>query len=248
MLNAIIIDDEDHCRSRLQNLLEVYANGKVKVLGSFSDTESLDVFLESEVPDVVFLDIELDEEIVFNWLKGKKDRPFALVFTTAHERYAIEAIKANALDYLLKPIDPDELLLTLEKIRSRPGRKSEDLTRAAEAIPAYFLAKKKIPIPTQEGLVFVELDEISHLQADVNYTIIHFQNKQKITVAKTLKEFESMLQVLGFFRVHNRHLVNLSKVKQFKKGKGGTLILENGSQIEVSTRKKEALLIALRSM
>ncbi|WP_439481575.1 LytR/AlgR family response regulator transcription factor [Cyclobacterium plantarum] len=248
MLNAIIIDDEDHCRSRLVNLLEVYANGKVKVLGSFSDTASLDVFLESNVPDVVFLDIELDEEIVFNWLNEKKDPPFALVFTTAHERYAIEAIKANALDYLLKPIDPDELLLTLEKIKSKSDQKPGALSRASEALPAFHTAKKKIPIPTQEGLVFVELDEISHLQADVNYTVIHFQNKQKITVAKTLKEFEAMLQVLGFFRVHNSHLVNLSKVKQFKKGKGGTLILENGSQIDVSTRKKEALLTALRAM
>jgi len=248
MLNAIIIDDEDHCRSRLEKLLKVYASGKVKVRGSFSKIDSLDEFLKNEIPDLVFLDIELDDQIIFSWLNRKKDWPFALIFTTAHEKYAIKAIKANALDYLLKPIDPDELLLALGKIKDISIHNPERPAKIPDTFPSYLPGKRRLPIPTQEGLNFVELDDISHLQADVNYTIIHFENKQKITVAKTLKEFELTLHTLGFFRVHNSHLVNLSKVKQFKKGKGGILVLENGTQVEVSTRKKEALLKALRAI
>ncbi|SHN26698.1 two component transcriptional regulator, LytTR family [Cyclobacterium lianum] len=247
MLKAIIIDDEDHCRSRLVTLLDVYAGGQVKVLGSYANTDNLDRVLKGELPDVVFMDIELDDQLIFTWLGSRADWPFELVFTTAHEKYAIEAIKANAVDYLLKPIDPDELLLSLERIRAKRAKEPFGGTRNNDGPDLLYGPKKRIPIPTQEGLNFVDPDEISHLQADVNYTVIHFQNKQKVTVAKTLKEFELMLHSLGFFRVHNSHLVNLSKVRQFRKGKGGTLVLDNGSQIEVSTRKKEALLKALRA-
>ncbi|MFC4872993.1 LytR/AlgR family response regulator transcription factor [Negadavirga shengliensis] len=247
MIKAILVDDEAHCRLRFERLLEHYAKDTVTLLGSAESVKEAESLLR-ENPQVVFLDIKLGAVSAFDWLLSLPVVPFDVVFTTAHNQYAVEAFKVSAVDYLLKPIEAEDLLRTLGKLEEKASMelRAAKMDTLLTHLQNRFIGRKRVCLPSNEGLTFIFADEITRLQADVNYSHIFLKNRQKLTVSKTLKEFEEQLKDYGFFRVHNSHLVNLDIVKQYRKGKGGTLVLMDGTEIEVSTRKKENLVRQLK--
>ena len=195
-------------------------------------------------PDLVFLDVKIHGENGFDLLKQLDEIDFEVIFTTAYDNYAVQAFKFSALDYLLKPIDPDDLKQAVDKLKTKLSK--NELAKKFDVLFHNLKnlegASKRITIPTVNGLVFLQVSDIIRCQSDVNYTTIYLTDRHKMTVAKTLKEFEALLEEYDFYRVHNSHLINLAFVRSYHKGKGGYVSLSDGSEIEVSTRRKEAFL------
>jgi two-component system LytT family response regulator len=173
-----------------------------------------------------------------------------VIFTTAHQQYAVQAFKFSALDYLLKPIDPDDLIQAVLKLKEKNSKEemSAKLDSLFHNLKSMQGAAKKISVPTVNGFSLIDVNDIIRCQSDINYTTIFLKDKQRITVAKTLKEFEELLSNYNFYRVHNSHLVNLHYIKNYNKGKGGFVSMTDNSTIEVSTRRKDDFLKRLSSL
>ncbi len=246
MIRCAIVEDEPSSAERLLLLLERNHAGQVQVLKWLKTAEETLDFLNAQQPDLVFFDVEIGQTTAFELLGQLKGINFKIIFTTAHQEYAIQAIKRAALDYLLKPIDAEELALAVGKALEMGGKTSPN--NPVQTLLAFLEAHRsptRIGLPTLFGTEYVEVHDIVRCQADVNYTHVFLKDARKITLAKTLKEFETLLSHQGFFRIHNSHLVNLREVRMYNKGKGGFLILKDGSEVEVATRRKEELLRAL---
>jgi two-component system LytT family response regulator len=240
MLTAIIIDDEAKGRMALRQKLKEYCP-YVHLDGEAEDgDEGLKLIGECQ-PDIVFLDIEMPRLNGFDMLQRLQRKDFHLIFTTAYDHYAIKAIRFAAFDYLLKPVDIEELKAAVGKI-SQNGLETNN-GRRLEAL-AYNLqtALNKIAISTLEGLLFFDLDDIIHIEAQSNYTVFSFSNRPRLTVSKTLKEFEELLPTEQFFRPHHSHIINLQYIKKYMKGDGGQIELQNGELVDVSRKKKEEFL------
>jgi two-component system LytT family response regulator len=250
MIRAIIIDDEQHCIDKLHNLLEQNQKSKIELLGSFKNVTDGIKAVNNLQPDLVFLDVQINNETAFDFLKKLNAINFDLIFTTAFEKYAVQAFKFSAIDYLLKPIEAEDLNRAIEKLINKISR--DEIKSKVEVLFHNFLNTqsgfKKISVPTINGLVILQVSEIIRCESDVNYTNIFLRDKSHMMVAKTLKEFEEILTDYNFFRIHNSHLVNLSHIKSYNKGKGGFVVLSDGSQIEVSTRRKELFMKRLAEM
>lgn len=249
MIQAIIIDDEAHCRDRLCALLEKHLPEKIKLLGVCKTVDEGIATIKEHKPDLIFLDIQIDDRIGFEVIEAFDKIDFQVIFTTAHDQYALQALRCSALDYLLKPIDVDDLLAAVEKaeIQRHKQKKLENLENLIYNLNAGN-RDKKIAIPTVNGFSFVNTQEIIRCESNVNYTTIFFTNKPKMTVAKTLKEFEEMLTPYRFFRVHNSHLINLEFIQSYNKGKTGVVKLTDGSEIDVSSRRKDDFMQAIGSL
>lgn len=249
MITAIIVDDEAHCISRLNNLLEQYCSD-VRVLANCSNIETAYDTIQELKPDAVFMDVQLNDTTGFDLLKMFDRVTFDVVFTTAFERYAVQAFKFAAVDYLLKPIDPDELVATVRRLQNSTEKNSssEHFAALANNLKTALQQNKKIHIPTINGFEILAVQDIIRCQSDVNYTTIYIKGSKPIVVAKTLKSFEDLLAPFNFFRVHNSHLVNLSCIKSYNKGKGGYLKLDDNTEIEVSTRRKDEFLLRLSQL
>jgi len=246
MINAIIIDDEKKCISLLRHLLQNHCP-EVNIVASADNAADGIAAIEAHQPDLVFLDIEMPGKTGFELLNSLPDIGFDIIFTTAYNHYAIRAIRFSALDYLLKPVDVDELknaVARLEKNRYRKGRQ-ENIDLLVQNIRSLQPHYSKITLSTQEGLVILHVNEIVYCEASGTYTIFYLKNKEKITVSKTLKEYEELLKAHPFFRLHNSFLVNLNEVKKYIKGDGGSVIMSNGDEVLVSKRRKEEFLQAL---
>jgi two-component system, LytTR family, response regulator len=244
MINAIIIDDEQHCIDRLKGILQSdYANSVI-LSGEFGSVPEGYKAIVDLKPDLVFLDIQIREKTGFDLLREIGKINFEVIFTTAYDKFAIQAFKFSALDYLLKPVEKEDLKLALDKFKERAGKNlsTNRLDILLDNMKAGSGILKRIIVPTTSGFEIFEVPEIIRCQSDINYTTIYLKNKQKLVVAKTLKEFEEMLTDHGFFRIHNSHLVNLAYIKSYNKGKGGSVILTDGMEIEVSTRRKDDFL------
>ncbi len=243
MIKAVIIDDEQHCIDRLQMLISTYCKQEVTVIHYWNNVPDALLEIDKHKPDLIFLDIHVGAYTGFDFIKEFTRKNEYIIFTTAFEKYALQAFKLSATDYLLKPIDKDDLLDALEKITLK--NKSEirdDKMNALLYNYTNFSSQKKIAIPTTNGLSFIKVDDVVRCESDVNYTIIHLKDKKKLVVAKTLKDFEEIFTPLGFFRIHNSHLINLAYIKAYNRGKGGSVIMEDDSELEVSTRRKEEFL------
>ena len=244
MFKVIIIDDELHCIERLRNLLAVHCSELVQLSGSFQTIEDGITAIRSLHPDVVFLDVELNGKTGFDLLKECSAKDFEVVFTTAYDKYAVQAFRFSAIDYLLKPIDANDLKQAVDRLQKRAA--GDQMIKKFDTL--FYNIKnasdnqKRITVPTMQGLEFLQVSEIVRLESKVNYTSIFLKDKQKIIVAKTLKEFEELLNDYNFYRVHNSHLINLNYIKSYKKGKGGIVVMTDQSEIEVSTRRKEEFL------
>jgi two-component system LytT family response regulator len=242
MLTAIIIDDELKGRIALKQKLSDYCP-QVALLAEAGDGAEGLKLIEEHEPKIVFLDIEMPRMDGFEMLKQLRDKSFHIIFTTAYDQYAIKAIKYSAFDYLLKPVD-------IEELKSAVGRVEQHLPYAQTAKKLETLEQNlhrqnplnKIAIPTLEGLLFFNIADIVHLEAQSNYTVIFFSNHPKLIASRTLKDFEELLPPAIFFRTHHSHLINLNYIKRYIKGDGGQIELQNGTYVDVSRRKKEEFL------
>ena len=242
MVNAIIVDDEEVCRSTLRSVI----NRSFKEINLLRECTSAHEALEAIIqlkPDLVFLDVEMPGKSGLDLLKDLKEISFEIIFTTAHAQYAINAIKASALDFLLKPVGRDDLQEALERYKTRKA--SHDVNKQIEVLVQHYRnsREKMLVIPTLAGLEFIKIDDIVRLQSDVNYTIFHLVNS-KFIASKTLKTFEEILVPLGFFRIHQSHLVNMMHIKRFSKG-DSTLMMADDSIVDVARQRKEEFLKAI---
>jgi len=237
------VDDEQHCINRLQKQLGAEAPD-IEIIACCKTVENARKIIAENSPDILFLDVQLGNRTGFDLLASIKKIDFEIIFTTSYDSYALKAFKFSALDYLLKPVDKDDLKRSLQKLRQQ-----RDLKETSKKIDILFHnfregneTSKRIAIPTVDGYTMVDAKDIIRLQSDVNYTHIHTVAGKKITASKTIKFFETLLEGADFFRVHKSHLVNLKFVESYSKGKGGHITLADGSQIEVAIRRKEELL------
>lgn len=237
MLEVLLIDDEKKSITSLKWELEQFCDG-ISVKASFTNPEEARDYLKKHQVDCIFLDIEMPEMDGFQFLDSFQDRNFSVVFVTAYDQYAIKAIKERALDYLLKPIDSDDLVTTVEKLKKE---KNEQLTKDTIEDSLRALSDKRIAIPVDGKLVFLQTKEVLYCESDGNYCTIYLENNHSIFVTKKLKEVQEILPEQYFFRVHNSYVVNLKKVREYFKT-DGYVVLENQKKIPVSRSKRATFL------
>lgn len=241
MFKAVIVDDEPKAVQSLSWELTNF-NSDIEIVNTFTNPEEALVYLEDYTPDCLFLDIQMPSMDGFQFLDKLNNKDIAVVFTTAYDEYAIKALKQEALDYLLKPIDSDDLSDTLKKIKKFKSRiiNSEKL----ENILLDFNSKnnqKKITISTEGKLIFLKLEDILFVESDGNYCTLFLIDNQKILVTKKLKEIDSLLPIDSFFRSHNSYIINLNKIKEFLKTEG-YVVMESGHRIPVARQRKSDFL------
>ena len=243
MINAILIDDEKHCLVTLKMMLNRYCKDVYIIEECNSAKKGLEAIAKHR-PDLIFLDIEMPIMNGFELLQRLPEIPFAVIFTTSYDQYAIKAIKFSALDYLLKPIDPEELITAVSKVSSRkqlPGAEQFDIL--LNQIRQKGAGFEKIAIPTIEGFELIRADQIIRCEADDNYTHVYLKNKTKIVSSRMLKEMEELLQEFRYFeRVHNSFLVNMNEVSKYVRGDGGYLLMSDGAAVSISKSRKESLI------
>jgi two-component system LytT family response regulator len=247
MIRTILIDDEVHCLDTL-NILLTDCCPEVNVMEICPSPKKGLAAIEKLKPDLVFLDIEMPLMNGFELLEQFKEIPFSVIFTTSYDQYAIKAIRFSALDYLLKPIDPKELVTAVRKIQIQKRPPSEEQFRMLmNHIQNKDSSFSKIAIPTIEGFELVHIENVIYCEADDNYTHLYIKNKKKITACRNLKEIEEQMNDFRFFiRVHHSYLVNLNEVTKYIRGEGGYLIMSDNSTVNVSRSRKEMLLSKLQ--
>jgi two-component system LytT family response regulator len=241
VINAIIVDDEEFARSSLYFLLQENCEN-VNIMGiAKSVAEARNLLLAHSV-DLIFLDIAMPGENGFKLIPQAQNSNATVIFTTAYDQYALKAIKANALDYLLKPIDIDELKEAVSKAEkyiklSKPeNNRNESLKNLANDL-SDGTSIKKITLPSGQGYRLVDIDDIIHIEADSNYSVFHLINLEKIAVSKVLKDYEEILPENRFVRIHKSSIVNLKYVKEYNSKNGLQVVLNNGEPINVSRRR-----------
>jgi two-component system LytT family response regulator len=242
MIKAIIVDDEPNCCKTLSLLLNRYCPA-VQVTGSYSNGIEALQAINTSSPDLVFLDIQMPRMNGFEMLEKLKTISFHLIFTTSYDQYALKAFRVSAIDYLLKPVDREELQNAVQKVVERstiPVMEQLQILYQKALHPAS--AINKIALPTMEGLQMVLIDSIIYCSSEDNYTNLVLKNKTKIVVSRTLKEVEEMLEDHPFVRVHRSYLVNINEIEKYLRSDGGYLLMTDGSSIDVSRNKKEELL------
>jgi len=237
-LNAIVVEDEEKSREILKNYIAKYCP-KVTVLGEAANVDEALVLIRNNELDLVFLDVEMPYGNAFDLLDRVGDRTFETVFVTAYDHYALDALNAHASYYLLKPISIDSLIEAVDYVQEI--KEKENKLQNTVLKPRQTTVSGKITIPLQNGFEVLQIEDILYCQADDNYTQIFLQDKKKL-VSKTLKYFEEALRENGFARVHKSYLVNINAITEYKKGKGGSVVLFNGKEIMVSPARKKELL------
>ena len=244
-MRCIIIDDEKHCIKTLTNLLGTWFP-EVNIMSSVSDSTKAYDMIMMHKPDFIFLDIEMPFLNGFDLLAKFDPLFFDVVFTTAYDSYAIKAIRYSALDYLLKPIDKDDLAFAIAKIRSKQSSISREQLKMATAVHNKQLPDT-IALPATDGLVFASVNDILYCIADGSYTRIVMSDKSEILLSKTLGDVEELIVDYHFFRIHNSTLVNLKQVKKYIRGEGGEVIMSDGKNLQVArTRKNDFLGVFMR--
>lgn len=239
MLKAVIVDDDPRERDILATLLHKYCQHDLWVAGYASDPDSAYQAISEHYPDIVFLDVELGNATGFDLLKRFSNFGFAVIFVTAYERYAMQAIKFNALDYLLKPVEIEELVKAVAKVKSREKVSvDEELKNLIHILAHPHQKSNRIAVPVLNGYKMIPVQDILYCQAEKEYTYIFCMDQISICSSINLGEYEQLLEGYSFCRVHHSYLVNKDHVKQYIKGEGGELIIDNNFHIPVSRRKK----------
>lgn len=243
MFRALIIDDEKNGINSLRLVIEKFIEN-VKVVAETTDALEGIELIEDYKPDIVFLDVQMPKYNGFEVLEKLKYRGFHLIFTTAYEEYAVKAMRENAVDYLLKPIDADDLKEAIEKVERKVREKEQPLNIGELLERISMLNQRKIPFNTKERLEFIDKEDILRLESDSNYTLVYTTNGDKIMVSKNIGEYETMLctKEHRFMRVHQSHIVNLIHVKRYIPENGGQLILEGDVELPISKNKKDEFL------
>ncbi len=242
MIKTIIIDDEPNSCEALATLLERYCPD-IELLGIYYNAADALIAVRQLQPGLVFLDVEMPKMNGFEMLEQLSSINFDLIFTTSYDKYALKAIRFSAIDYLLKPVDREEMQRAVQKIIQRSQKPiAQQLEILMQKINNPTKPIGKIAMPTMEGLQMIPVDSIISCESDSNYTILYLKDKQKVIVSRTLKDIEDLLEEHSFSRVHHSYMVNLNEIQKYIKGEGGYLLMSDGSTVDVSRSKKETLL------
>lgn len=240
---TIIIEDEKHAQENLIRLLGNYP--EFQLMGLAETIVSAEKLVEQARPDLAICDVMLRDGTSFEWLASMPSLDFELIFSTSYEEYAVRAFRMAAVDYLVKPIDPIAFSEALERFKSRKGlgidhvrQMLNNMSRSTE--------RQKIALPSFTGYTFVDVNDIVRCESDNTYTTFFLKDKRQIIVSRTLKDCEDMLDGQRFYRIHNSHLINLDFLTEYIKGEGGQVKLRDGVVLDVSRRRKEGFLRALR--
>lgn len=242
MLKAVIVEDEKNSQELLKELITEYCEG-VEVVDIAGNVKGGLEALAVHKPDLLFLDIELPDGDGFQVLENAEYKDFEVIFTTAYDQYAMKAFKFSATDYLLKPVDIDELQAAVGRVVEKHSKgETEDQTEKIKALIQNIRTMqqplKRIVLPTSNGFTVVNPEDILRCESDRNYTFIFLNDGRRILVSRTIKEYEEMLRDYNFFRVHQSHLINLHYLKNYTRGRGGYVELTDGTVIDVSARRK----------
>jgi len=248
MFKVVLIDDEKKIQDSLNHILKNFSKD-VEVVGTAYNVETGIEIIKNLQPDIVFLDIEMPDGTGFDLLQQLSNIKFSLIFCTGHDGFAIEAFKYNAIDYVLKPFDIEDVIIAVEKAKENLSLKQKDIT-IKQLIEFNNSEKKseKILLKTATDVFIVQISDIYNCESEKGYTTFKFEGDKKITVSKNLKEYEDLLKKHNFIKTHQSHLVNIHYVERFHKKNGGYIILKNGREIPISTRKKESLLVAIENL
>ena len=247
-MKVLILEDEENIRTALNNMLRELCPD-VEVVAEASNKEEALLSLARHRPELLMLDIQIEGGTSFDLLDEIDSSQYQIIFITAYDHYAIEAFKYSAIDYLLKPIDPDELQMAVERARhyQQIQGSRHQIGLLMDQIKGNSHAKKMV-LKTAESIHLVAMKDIIRCEAHGNYCTFHMYDGEKIMVSRTLKDFDKMLAMKGFYRIHHAHLVNIDHIKKYHKTEGGTLIMQDGSQLPVAVRKKGALLELLEQL
>lgn len=248
MLHALIIDDEDHIRDSLRKLLARHCP-QVAVAGEADGVSTGLTAIRSLHPDLVLLDIQMADGTGFDLLNALESIEFKIIFVTAFDQFAIQAFKFSAVDYLLKPVNPESLADAVNRadhlIQEHHNLQVQALKDNLKNLDTQ---RKKIVLRTTENIYLLDLHDIITCESDDNYSRFHTREGEKILVSKTLKEYEEMLNGWGFFRVHKSFLINLAHIKRFEKQEGGYIVLTNDIKIPVASRKRDEVMMIMEKM
>jgi two-component system, LytTR family, response regulator len=241
-MRAIIIDDEKKGREILKSLIETYCK-EVEIIAQGTSAQEGFELIQNHKPDVVFLDVEMPNGDGFSLLERFETIDFKIVFTTAFDDYAIKAIKFHALDYLLKPIDIDELRVAVGNVKKALQNRSVPDNRFSELLQSRKMENTgKLALPIKDGIVYLSISEIVRVESDGAYSVFYTDCGKKHLSSKNLGEYEEILPAFGFYRVHRSHIVNVKKVKKFIRSDGNFIEMEDGSKVEIARRKKDEFL------
>lgn len=243
MIRTILVDDEPDSIRVLRRMLELYC-ADVSIIGEAVGVGSAQQLIRTANPDLVFLDIEMIQGNAFDLLNRLQPFSFQVIFVTAFDNYAVRAFKYSAVDYLLKPVDVEDLRNAVRKVVSRSREKTDmlQIRTLLENVGNFHLPQQKMAVPTVNGLDFIVIGSIIRFEAQGNYTTIHLDCGQCILATKNIKEYEDVLPESLFYRVHHSHIINLQKIDKYQKGRGGYIIMIDGSEIEVASRRREDFL------
>jgi two-component system LytT family response regulator len=241
-LRSILIDDELSSLQNLQHKLEEFCPD-VKVVATAQEPEEALLLIREHKPDLIFLDIEMPRMNGFRMLDELGEYDFDIIFTTAYNHYAVDAIRISAFDYLTKPIAINELQNAVNRLlKDRQSTTGERLNVLRQTLSENKNQEASIAIPTSDGLEFLVIKNIVHIESSANYSKIYLSNGKTILVTRLLKDFEEMLVPYRFFRVHHSHLINLNYIQKYIRGDGGQVVMQTGETIDVARRKKDDFL------
>ena len=248
-MKILVVDNETNIREGVVSMIENFCEDVTEIHEAEGVLSGL-VKIEEVSPDVVFLDVELDDGTGMDLLLKLKQINFHLIFITAHNKYAIDAFKFSAIDFLLKPIAPDDLIAAFEKAKQLHKNKylSQQLQIMQQSLLKIVSKEKKIVLKDSSSIYFVNVNDIIRCESSGQYTEFYFEEAKRIVISKSLKEYEELLVPYGFIRPHHSHLINVNKILRFDKVNGGSLILETLEEIPVSHRKKAEILQILDNL
>ncbi len=246
-MRTVIIDDEASLRESTKTLLSIYTP-EVEIVGQAGGVKEGIELIKSTDPDLVFLDVEMPDGTGFDVVHFFKERKFVVVFITGHDAYAVKAFKLSAIDYIMKPVDPE--LLEKAVMKAKYNLATENLDLHMKALQSNTASKRfnRIILKDAEKVFLISLDEIIRCESSGNYSRFHLTNDRTILVSTTLKEYETLLSDQGFFRPHQSHLINVTFFEHFERKTGGKITMRDGSQIPVSSRKREPLIELLQNL
>ncbi len=249
MYKTIIIDDEKNIQNLLKNIISEYCD-QLEIIGTAENVKQATELIIKTNPDIVFLDIDMPDGTGFDLLQNLDKRNFSLIFCTAFNEFAIKAFKYNAIDYILKPFDIQDVVSAAKKAVENSSLKQKDST--IKNLLSFYKnedrKEEKIILKTSANIYIVKINEIYHCQADGSYTTFYTIDNKKITVSKNLKEYETIFNEHNFIRIHQSHLINLNFVDRIHKTGFTSVVMKNGKEIPISIRKKDALLNALEKL
>lgn len=242
MITSIVVDDEKNSRENLKILLKDFCEG-IEVVGTAGTVAEAQNLIEKHNPNVVFLDIQMSNETGFDLLEKYEQVHFEVLFITAYSEYALKAIKFSAIDYILKPIDIDELQKAVEKVKNKVDANSlfhENIQVLLQNLNSSSDKNNKLAIPTNDGMVFIKLKDIFYFEGKNDRTLVHSRFNENPLANKTLKEYESILSDHNFLRIHKSFLINRNEIKEYIQGEESLVVMNNNDTLEVSEKKRSA--------